>query len=279
MTLAIATPTVKAEIEVVGPKEARYLLRMNTHNRHVSVDRVATMARDMVGGHWVLNGETIKVSREDRLLDGQHRLLAVVESGVQVPMMIVRGLDDDAQDSVDIGAKRQFADVLTLAGESNSHNLGAAVRFCWYIDTFGRPKQFGMNPSLAELRAWLDQNPRIREGIAIGQRAGHSVIRYTPSVANALWYLMSRIDEKQAAEFWENLIGGDVGAGDPIFALREALFRDLGKPHRMSVDHRAALTIKAWNHSLNGRIVQVISWKKEGKHPEAFPVLKGKEDK
>ena len=265
--------TVTAQVEQIGPTEAEALLGKNTHNRSVRADRVHTMARDMNHGQWVLNGETIKVG-STRLIDGQHRLLAVIESGATVEMMVIRGLPDDTQATVDIGTKRQLADTLALAGEENAHNLAAAVRYAWYFDNFREPKKFGVNPSVNELGSWLDRNPEIRQSLHWGRQASTSVVRYIPSVGTALHYLMARLDHQAAGDFWDALADGTEKPGSPVYALREVLLRDLSAPHRMSIRHRSALTIKAWNAMRDLRTVQTIGWRSTGKGAEDFPWLK-----
>ena len=58
--------------------------------------------RDATGGVAV-NGEPIQIAEDGTLLNGQHRLNAVIESGATVPMLVVRGLpkrrDDDGRGS------------------------------------------------------------------------------------------------------------------------------------------------------------------------------------
>lgn len=264
---------VSAQVERIGPAEAKTLLGLNTHNRAIRQDRVHTMARDMNHGKWQLNGETIKVG-QGALIDGQHRLLAVIEANTSIEMLVIRGLADDTQQTVDVGAKRNLGDFLSLAGEENSHNLAAAVRYSWYLDNFNTPKQFGVNPSVLELSAWLDKNPNIRHSISTGRRAATSVIRYVPSVGASLHYLMGRLDHTQSTIFWDHLIDGDEKPGSPIYALREALLRDLSKPHRMSVVHRVALTVKAWNHVRDFKTVKAIGWRSDGPAAEPFPKMK-----
>lgn len=268
-----ATVSVTAQVERIGPDEAKALLGLNTHNRVIRADRVHTMARDMNHGEWQLNGETIKVG-ETRLIDGQHRLLAVIESGATVEMLVIRGLPDDTQDTVDIGGKRALSDRLHLAGEENAHNLSAAIRFSWYIDNYGQPKFYGVNPSSQELMAWLGRNPDIRISLPIGRRAGVSVVRYPPSVGASLHYLMGRLDHAAATEFWDHLIDGDEGPGHPAHVLREALLRDLLQPHRMLPSHRAALTIKAWNAVRDFKTIKTIGFRTSGPGAEDFPKIK-----
>ena len=50
---------------------------------------------EMQDGKWRLNGKTICFDSTGRLLNGQHRLSAVVRSGVTLTTVVVRGLDPD----------------------------------------------------------------------------------------------------------------------------------------------------------------------------------------
>src|SRR3990172_8052075 len=77
----------------VTPNPPREWLRTNTHNRKLRDRAVADYARDMTAGHWTLNGEAIKFATDGTVLDGQHRLRAVIDSDVTVQMLVVVGLD------------------------------------------------------------------------------------------------------------------------------------------------------------------------------------------
>lgn len=76
----------------VTPELARVWLRANTRNRNTRERAVTEYARDMVAGHWNLNGEAIKFAYDGSLLDGQHRLRAVIEADATVQMLVVVGL-------------------------------------------------------------------------------------------------------------------------------------------------------------------------------------------
>src|ERR1700761_996246 len=92
-----------AEVERLSPKSAKALLKGNVHNRNLRKARVSSLAEAMKRGEWELNGESIKVAEDGSLLDGQHRLQAVVESGKSIQVLVVRNLPSDAQDTVDTG--------------------------------------------------------------------------------------------------------------------------------------------------------------------------------
>ena len=85
-------------------------------------------AADMGDGHWQFNGEAVKFAGDGSLLDGQHRLAAIIEADVVLPLLVVRGLASSAQETVDGGAKRKFSDVLKLRGEPNADHLAAVAR-------------------------------------------------------------------------------------------------------------------------------------------------------
>src|SRR5437870_5147015 len=75
----------------VGPELATRWLEGNVHNRKLREDVVARYARDMKAGRWLLTHEPIAFNKNgDTLVDGQHRLWAVVESGATVaPVLTV----------------------------------------------------------------------------------------------------------------------------------------------------------------------------------------------
>ena len=105
----------KAEIRVMTKSLVDALLEMNTHNRKLKGTVLKAYERDIRAGHWMLTNQGIGVSKDGVLLDGQHRLMALRESGYpHVKCVIVWGLDFDSQKVVDQQAKRQARDVLRL---------------------------------------------------------------------------------------------------------------------------------------------------------------------
>jgi hypothetical protein len=68
-------------IETITPKQAQVILAHNDRNRSLASSRVTVYSGAMLAGEWRMNGETIKFNGDGTLLDGQHRLAAVVRSG------------------------------------------------------------------------------------------------------------------------------------------------------------------------------------------------------
>lgn len=104
-----------AEIIDVSPDIARILIETsNRNNRRIKPNVVKKYAKIMKNGDWKFSPETISVSKTGRLLNGQHRMLAVIESGVTCRFLFARGFDDEVFSVLDRGAVRTRADALKM---------------------------------------------------------------------------------------------------------------------------------------------------------------------
>ena len=61
----------------ITPKDAADLLKLNTDNRSQRKGNIERIKRDIKNGQYLLNGDTIVISTENVLLNGQHRLEAI----------------------------------------------------------------------------------------------------------------------------------------------------------------------------------------------------------
>lgn len=103
----------------VRPDQAlQWLETANTNNRKVSSTHVQRLARDMADGKWRLTHAGIAFGPEGTLLDGQHRLWAVVEADIPVEMHVWFNIDPESMMTIDCGKTRSMADILNIAGEN-----------------------------------------------------------------------------------------------------------------------------------------------------------------
>ena len=82
---------VSRSVVEVTPKMAEAWLRNNPHNRPLNEEKVAALASKMRSGEWeerIRGSRTVEVLDSGRLLNGQHRLSAVVRVGVAVRMCV-----------------------------------------------------------------------------------------------------------------------------------------------------------------------------------------------
>ena len=94
----VAVPKVYGAFEMIGPEKAIEYLTHNTKNyRRIKQAVVKRYAKSMQMGRWEKNGEPIIFDEDGNLLDGQHRLSAVVKSGCFVVMFVIRGIGRDVR--------------------------------------------------------------------------------------------------------------------------------------------------------------------------------------
>jgi hypothetical protein len=82
--------------DAITPATAKEMLTRNVSNRRIRKPAVRQMAAEMAAGRWLTTHQGIAFAPDGRLLDGQHRLLAVIAANVSVTMPVTRGVHPDA---------------------------------------------------------------------------------------------------------------------------------------------------------------------------------------
>lgn len=101
-----------------------WLISLNTYNRNIKREHVKWIKQSIIENKFMLTGQGIGVSTTGCLVDGQHRLLAIKESGYPpVELLVVTGLADESQLYVDQNARRSIADVMKLAINQSVSNF------------------------------------------------------------------------------------------------------------------------------------------------------------
>lgn len=101
--------------ELVTPEMASQWLEKNyDKQRPVRVSHIDSLAEAMKRGEWKLNHQPIAFDAYGMLIDGQHRLWAVVMSGCSVQMAVARGVPRNTYATIDVGARRSLSDALGL---------------------------------------------------------------------------------------------------------------------------------------------------------------------
>lgn len=118
---------ISTQVEYVTPEIARrWLLTRAAQQRSLRPHRVGQYARDMRQGRWSLTHQGIAFSDAGHLIDGQHRLAAVIEAGVSVDMMVTRGLPSETFVGMDRGMLRSAADNAPETWMANRSMVGCA---------------------------------------------------------------------------------------------------------------------------------------------------------
>src|SRR4051812_19944132 len=108
--------TPETVFERITPRLAQQYLNTMVKNRSLRRSSVKGYARDMAAGSWQTSHQGIAFDVNGKLVDGQHRLAAIIEAGVAVQMAVTRGLDEGAIEAIDVGIRRGVHDVLKISG-------------------------------------------------------------------------------------------------------------------------------------------------------------------
>jgi hypothetical protein len=111
--IASLSTSLTTELTAITPELAHdWLANHNTRNRPLNKAAVDRWASEMAQGRWQINGTTIAFDQEGTLVDGQHRLQAVVASQVTIDALVVRGVPVGSFATIDIGKLRTVTDSL-----------------------------------------------------------------------------------------------------------------------------------------------------------------------
>jgi hypothetical protein len=117
---------IKFDVRVITPDEAASILAAVPPgvNRKISHGRVVEIADDMTEGRWMTQtGESIKFDTDNILIDGQHRLAAIVRAQVPIEMACVFDVIRDRINVLDTMQPRSVAQVLVMRGHRSKNCL------------------------------------------------------------------------------------------------------------------------------------------------------------
>ena len=262
----------------ITPELAQEWLDRGGMNRKITRRRIDAMAAAIMRGEWRLTGEAIKLDDDGRVRDGQNRLHAIVQAGIPVRSVVARGVREDAFDVMDTGRSRNAADVLGIHGYPSQNAVAAAARGLMFIERYGRvfPSQRDSHLYVTPVTTlqYVNEHPEIIDGVHLGDRIYHSGIQGGIGLWSIIMTLFLRLDPEQAEQFAEHLTtGAGLQRGHPVLMLRNRLLGSQRDQYSTLSGREAlvAIAIKAWNAWREGKSLQTLSWRAEGRRAEPFP--------
>jgi hypothetical protein len=266
-----------ATLTTITPTYAAELLNKNVKNRPLSEGRVLELSEEMASGNFMSNGETIKIDTEGYVLDGQHRLYAIIKSGVTLDFWIISGINPEAFSTIDTGKRRSAGDTLHIMGETNVNRLAAALNIVEQYMQEGEIRDSSVINNRRITNRNVMEYLKKYDGI---QNHVSSAVNYgrlmSAAMSVSLHYLFSLVDSDKAYEFFQSLYRGlQLTETSPIYFLRQRLITNnlaQGKLNRRVI---SALTIKSWNAFANNEEMVLVRFKTKGDKAEKFPEIDG----
>ena len=246
---------MRYERRSISPADAERMLANNYDgNRRINSRHVAALAADMAAGRFVSeNSQTITVTESGQLLDGQHRLSAIVKAGVALDFLVAVARDDEAErifGTLDAGKVRTAPQFLALP---SANNVAAVAKMTLAIErgrsplastVNGKMESIGHSGALyasrVELLEYIDENAdalvdavrigsRMREGIGCG-----SIALYATFIRFVRW-----LEADDLLDIFIDDVCALVPSQPIVAALRRRLVKECGTLKCGTVKHRA----------------------------------------
>lgn len=128
---------ISSKIITITPEMATSFLERNTKNRPVRKSVVNFLKNSILRGEWLITHQGIAFDEHGTLIDGQHRLLAIVSANTPVEAMVTWGIQRDAFSVIDTITPRKISDLLGISSYcGQAVNLLSSI--CYYGDIHTR---------------------------------------------------------------------------------------------------------------------------------------------
>jgi hypothetical protein len=207
-------------IETITPDKARDILKTNTKNRALRLSSVAEFARQMAAGCWKLTSQGIAIDTNSVLVDGQHRLHAIVEANVPIQMSVTYDVDPESFDAYDCGIVRTVADRLPLLKDKESNRIAVSLVSHYLRCTNGSMcNRCGVDQIDNEFLDKTDAYVAIAELFRTNsKRCG--LAKASVGAALAVYVHLDKVNGMHFAR--QYITGEGISTGQPAYTLREA---------------------------------------------------------
>ena len=254
-------------LEFIDPVLAEVYLGKNFSNRHLRPGHYKALASDMTGGRWQQTHMAIAFDTDGNLIDSQHRMHAVIESGIGQWFIVVRNVPKAVQEVIDAGAARSAADALKLSNrvDKNHPAVAAAARIAiLWGEGHHRMVRPNVNGSRkvtnSEITSWVDDQLTIPAGGLSLMGAVAEAVKWhqvnslmSLSVSSFAFMLLGGVDYNAALDFFNNLDDLNfTGDDDPIKQLYLRLNDAKAKKEGLRVSQYLWFVVTAWNAFRDG---------------------------
>lgn len=269
----VKNPTVC--IEEITPELAATYLAKNCINRKISQGHVDNIASRIAKGDWELNGDTIRFDDSGNLIDGQHRLSAIIKAQIPVTTFVARGFGGDAFQTIDEGKPRGGADALSIVHGKHPRELASALRLVsssGLSDDWGGWHKNHVNKiSNKQMFQLAKDHPGCVDAVMRVMQADRKNCRklLTASTAVFTYYWLVGIDPEDAEQFFDWLEYGEgITRNHPVMQLRNRLIGMLGGSRGNAMKReQIALVFKAWNACRTGVEVKLLRFSQTHNFP------------
>ena len=247
-----------SRVEDISPELAKKYLGLSKGNRKERKGRIKIFARLIREGMFFLTHQGIAFDVHGTLIDGHHRLKAIVEANITVQCMVTYNVDPDPKvySVIDQGVSRTFADSLKI-----EQRVLEPIKF---LARIGKGKSISILDLDSYIETFLETSEALHEEV---KKPLRSAMVYRASVRAAVLMLMIHNGDNQPVDAFRLLVSRrtqDFGDADLLHKFYDWLVHHNQRGFTDEVDYdiflRAMLALdpnrnrlKRWPSKVNNR--------------------------
>ncbi|WP_405801453.1 hypothetical protein OG291_11935 [Streptomyces halstedii] len=264
----------------VGPELAEILLSRAVVNRRLDWGQVDFLTDSIIRGEWQLTHQGIALDGPldtGCLLDGQHRLNAIIKAGVSVWIYVFEGLQESAFPVLDTGKRRSGVDTLSSTGEKYLPLLHSTIRHVLLFKDMPDSSWSGSRARIANgriLAAYTEDSDMYREAVATGRSLSKHLFASQTGAAVGYFVTNEAAPAAKVASWIKGLTSGaNLEVGDPRLTLTKVPHvKGRGRKRRYTMREQVAIYIKAWNAWVQDEKIENLRFRKTEKMPMPIEV-------
>lgn len=264
--------------------------------RNVSEVHKGNLGKVIALGRFLLTHQGVAIAEDGYLLDGQHRILAVLEEGLPIAILTARNVPNEVFPVIDTGRRRTVGQIFGMRGVKDPTNISSAVRILyWYDNEPAKEKWFSRTLSEPELLDMhLDKYVTLEDSMALCKRAiKKGELDINIAVMAAVTHIILRADPRAPIEqfwataagsgptdpYWYDIYGATYIDQCPAFALKnwaKGWSKRPGNTNNRGQRHTQHLicSIRSYNEAIQGNRHKVVVYKDSYAVPR--PIIAGR---
>lgn len=249
---------VRVQTYTITPEKAREWLDgprgEHFRQRPLNQATVSRYARDMANGDWNFDASMVCLSPDGILLNGQHRLHAIIRAGRPVKMTVATNVPESAGLTMDAGKNRSAADALAITrGVRRSAQMASLAKMLVLIQSGlitrdnKLQQQAVTHTVIAQfVDAHMDD---MLYSVQVTDRFKRQV-DCPPTAFSVAHYMIAEVNGREWADLYVTALGKKVNEpeGSAVLAVDNRLRNARSKSERHPDREIVSLLIRGWNH-------------------------------
>lgn len=245
-------------VETITPQIAKTYLKSNSDKqRCVNRAHIDFLTDQILKGQWVVNGDSIRFDGDGNLIDGQHRLNAIIKANMPIESVVIRELPQIAIYTIDKCRVRSVSDTLKVNNVKNNALVSTVIRSYHSFKKYRQPRagfEYLKLSSIDCVDEYINNKQLYDDILAVVIRGYKSCRAVTQSVAGGLMLLLinDRGCDKDYVLKWFNDLYNGTCLSQSSIDLRNLLINDkITKKNRATEIY--IYFAKAWNNDITGK--------------------------